>query len=257
MTNRLSAILLLFTIFSWNLATSQTAIQGYTSTWFTLINRFQFANKWSITNELHERTGKFFDTQAQFLERPSIDFLMNKHVEFSIGYSYINVRPYSPYSQPIPKIENNLWEQVLIKHEVGRVQFQSRFRQENRWSQRIIQDEQGVFKVDGTTYANRFRYRYTLIFDIVRFKKENTSIFFQGFDEVWLTQNSKLIPTDFARNWLFLGLGYKFSSSCNIQLGFMNQYDKIGNGSFISTPIIQTTFIKNFNVAKNKKEVPN
>lgn len=76
----------------------------------------------------------------------------------------------------------------------------------------------------------------------------STHYFFQGFDEIWFSQTDKLAPKVFNRIWLYLGLGYKFNPKTNLQLGYMNQWDVIGNDTFVSTPIIQTTFVRNFDL---------
>jgi hypothetical protein len=76
----------------------------------------------------------------------------------------------------------------------------------------------------------------------------NKSLFFQVFDEVWILQTDKLAPKSLSRNWLYLGFGYKFSPKINVQLGYMNQWDILGNNTYISTPILQTTFVRNFDL---------
>lgn len=225
--------------------TQTTEKHGYTNSWFTLLNRFQITKKWSVSNEIHNRYGEFLQTQGQFLLRPSLDYGLNEHVEFSLGYSFIHVSPYKPYSLPITRNENNFWEQIILKNSVGKVKFLHRFRQENRWIDHISKVN-GENRINGVDYANRFRYRFVLNVDLHKIKDSNKSIFFAAFDEIWFAQNDVLLPTDYNRNWLYLGLGYKFNPSTNIQAGYMHQYDKVGANSFISTPILQVTFTKNF-----------
>lgn len=249
---RLILLVLLLTVLPCFRVSAQTTLHGELSTWFTVLNRFQFAKQWSFSNELHDRHGKFLNVQGILLERPSIDYLLNKNVEFSIGYSYINSRSYAPYFLALPKIENNLWEQIILKNDVGKVHFLHRFRQENRWFDKIVSDENGSRK-DGKIYANRFRYRIDLSADLYKFKDSEKAIFFHAFDEFWFTQNKYLIPQDFARNWLYLGFGFKFNKTCNIQIGYMNQYDRANATKYTSTPIIQTTFVKNFDFSKKDK----
>jgi hypothetical protein len=228
---------------------SQTVTDGYTNSWFTLLNRSQLNKKWSVSNEFHERTGKFLETQGQFLFRPSIDYHLNNQVEFTLGYTFIHLSPYKPYATPIPKNENNLWEQITLKNSIGKVRFLHRFRQENRWINHIG-SYNGEFKVNGNDYSNRFRYRFVLNADLFKLKESKQSVFIAAWDEIWFLQNNHLTPTDFNRNWVYLGVGYAFNPTSNIQVGYMHQYDKIGTNSFISTPILQMTLVKNFNFFK-------
>jgi len=227
---------------------AQTTFNSPTNTWFTLLNEVKFAKKWSVSFETHERLGSFFKDQGQFLFRPSVDFHLRPEVVFSLGYTFIDVQPYAPYNQPLAKQENNMWEQVLVKYNVGKFSFQNRLREENRWSQRVVYQD-SAYRIDGTTYANRLRFRWTMKRDIVNFKNDH-ALFFQAFDEVWIGQNKNLVPVSFARNWLYMGLGFAFNKKMNIQVGYMDQVDNIGNNTTIHAPIVQTTFVWNFDLSK-------
>jgi hypothetical protein len=230
---------------------AQQITVGNTNTWFLMINRLELSNKWTFTNEIHERTGNLLKTQGQFLLRPSFDFHLNKNIETSIGYSYIHVWPYSPYSLAIQKSENNLWEQVLIKYEIGKIRFQNRFRQENRWFDQIELNN-GEYKKNGIDYANRFRFRFIMTFDVYKFEKPGRTLFINLWDEIWFNQDNHLRPTDFTRNWLYLGAGIKFDSKTNLQLAYLNALDKTGTSTFIQSSIIQLTFQRNFSLMKTE-----
>lgn len=240
------AILLLAAFFAataW--INAQTVYKGPVNTWFMVLGRVKMSNDWSITTELHERTGAFLDVQGQFLFRPSVDYHLNKQVELSLGYSYIRVSPYDPYSLPIPRNENNLWEQILLKSEVGNMHLQSRLRQEHRWVGHLL-EEPGGYSLRGADFANRFRYRLTASLDIFPGKDGARRWFLNGFDELWINQNNHLMPTGFGRNWAYLGLGYRFNASASVQLGYMSQVDKTGPDAFIQSDIIQSSLALSF-----------
>ena len=226
----------------------ETIHHDKTNSWFTLLNRLNINKDWSVSNEIHERTGAFLTDQGTFLWRPSVDYHLNENVEFSVGYSYLSNKPNDPNPNPkIGVVENNIWEQVLLKNKIGKVNFQHRLRQENRWFDTVGQNVDGTYSKTGTDYANRFRYRLTVNTDIKKFKN-NQSLFFQAFDEVWIPQTDKLAPKSLSRNWFYVGLGYKFNPKTNLQIGYMSQFDPIGNNTYISTPILQTTFVRNFDL---------
>ncbi len=230
---------------------SPEIVKGNFSTWFLLLNRFQLTKKWSITNELHERTGSFLSDQGQFLWRPSVDYSLNKNVEFSVGYSLIHVNPYEPFNQKMTTTEHNIWEQVFLKWDIGKVHFANRFRLENRWAPHVAQHTEGDYFYNTYDHLNRFRYRFILSTDIVKFKKEN-ALFLMAWDEYWFTMNKGLMPQQFTRNWAYLGLGYRFNPTMNIQLGYMNQVDRVNDTKFVATPIMQLTFVKNFSFIKKQ-----
>jgi len=231
---------------------SQTQVGvAETNTWFTVLNEVRFTDKWGVSLETHERLGGFFNTQGQFLLRPSVDFRPTESAILSVGYTFIRVSPYAPYSLPIPKIENNVWEQVLLKYTVGKLQFQNRFRQEHRWSQHVVGSDASAV-INGVDYSNRLRFRWTVKRDLYEFKSGH-KLFFQAFDEIWVSQDSRLLPDNFARNWLYAGLGYAFNSHFNAQLGYMHQWDRISATHFISSPIVQTTLVYNFDLRKKSE----
>jgi hypothetical protein len=226
------------------LSFGQNEVKAPTNLWFTMLNEIKVKNAWQITMEVHERFANPDFEQGQFLLRPSIDYRFNDGLTASFGYSFINVQAYSPYSLPIARNENNLWEQLLFKFSVGKVQFQNRLRQENRWVPSIV-DIDSVTQLGADQYSNRFRFRMTAKRDLISFSGEK-ALFTQLFDELWLGQNKWLVPNKLSRNWFYAGLGYSFSKKSNFQIGYMNQVDQLGDGSYINTPIIQTTFVRNF-----------
>jgi hypothetical protein len=230
---------------------SQEFHHGNLNFWFLNINRIQISEKWSFTNEIHERTGNKFSQQGQFLLRPSIDFHLNKSIEISLGYSFIHVWPYAPYSLPIEKTENNLWEQLLFKMEAGKWKIQNRIRQENRWYDHLS-NINGEFVKTGIDYGNRFRYRFIAMRDLMKLESKG-AIFINIWNELWIFQDKHLLPIDFARNWLYFGLGLRFNDHTNIQMGYLNQIDKVSSASFIQSDIIQLTFQHNFRVLKPKE----
>jgi hypothetical protein len=226
-------------------ALAQEVKKGSANTWFAILTRFQLNDKWSVSNELHERTGAFMHTQGQFLFRPSIDFHLNQQVELTVGSTFVHVSPYAPYSLPIARNENNLWEQIILKNTIGKVRFLHRFRQEHRWINHI-ENTNGEPKIEGNDFANRFRYRLILNVDLFKFKKNQQALFLSAWDEIWIAQSKNLAPADFNRNWFYLGLGYAINQNTNIQAGFLQQYDKVAANANISTAVLQLTFVKNF-----------
>lgn len=241
-------ICFLFLLYTSNSNSQENIIHDDTNTWFTMLNRLNINEKWSVSNEFHERLGAFLNEQATFIFRPSVDYHFNPNLEVSFGYSYLLNDPNDPYPTPKSEVhENNIWTQALLKNDIGKVHIQHRFRQENRWYDNIKLNQDGTTTDLGTKYSNRFRYRFVVNTDLVQFKN-NHALFILAFDEIWLPQTDKLLPKNLSRNWLYGGLGYRFNKKTNLQVGFMNQFDNIGGINYVSTGIIQTTFVKNFDL---------
>lgn len=240
-------------VFSIGKVQAQDVQKAKFSSWFTVLSRIQFSERWSFSNEIHERTNAFFHQQGQLLIRPSIDFHINKFIETSIGYTYLHVWPYDLYNIPFEVTENNLWEQFLFKFDLGKIQIHNRLREEQRWTDKV-ENSNGDYYKNGIQYGNRLRFRFGLSADLYQFKKSDKALFFAMFDEIWIKQDAYLRPNAFQRNWLYIGLGFRFTKNMNLQLGYMNQYDKTGTKSFVSTSILQFTFQHKIILQKKKKE---
>lgn len=228
--------------------------QGNLNSWFLLMNRFYLSDKFAISNELHERTGNFFQDQAIFIFRPSVDYRLNHNTELSVGYSYVRSWPYEPYTLPVPINEHNIWEQVLFHFNTGKkVTLQNRIRFEHRFIDNVekipLTDD---YIRNGTNFSNRFRFRFVASFDLLHLQNDKT-IFFNSFNEIWINQSDNLMPSSFARNWIYTGLGYRLSKDFNMQLGHMHQYDKVAPNTYISSSIIQLSVFKNFDLRRFKQ----
>lgn len=233
---------------------AQTVEREPLSPWFTSLNAFRLTAKLKVSNELHYRFGETFTYGGRntFLERPSLDYEWKKWLQFSIGYSLIHTSTGSPFEAISEvRIENNLWEQLLFTHNHFGAKFQHRLRQEHRWSQPNAVDS-GVTNIP-YNYGNRFRYRLTSFIPIKKLKGEQ-KIFAHVFDEIWIDQTDCYGFNHFSRNWFYAGLGWAANDDLNIQLGFMHQADWRKNNPDVvnSRPILQTTFVWNFNLQKEK-----
>ena len=195
--------------------------------------------------ESHERFGDLFQTQGYVLLRPSIDFKIKPEVIASFGYTFINSQSFDPYLLPASRNEHNIWEQILLKQKFGKVELQHRFRQEHRWVDKFGVLSNGDIVKDGSSFSNRFRYRFTFSWKFKELKNED-KLFLAIFDEFWVSQGKAVLPENFSRNWMYFGLGYAFTDNMNFQSGFMHLYDRAGEGAYIYTPIWQTTFVYNF-----------
>ena len=142
----------------------------------------------------------------------------------------------------------------MLKSSVGKVTIQHRFRFEHRFVEDIKSRTTPTgteFYTDGQSFANRFRYRFIIAFDLWSFSN-GQSILFNGFDELWINQADNLMPTSFSRNWIYTGIGYKFNKDFNLQLAHMRQQDHAGNNSYITSSIIQLSVFKNFSLYHKK-----
>ncbi|MFT4737188.1 MAG: hypothetical protein ACI92W_001298 [Paraglaciecola sp.] len=211
-------------------------IHGENDVWFLLLTHYKINEQLSLGNELHFRYNDYLNDKQQFLLRPFIDYKANDVVTYSFGYTYIRTNPYGEFPLPEIKPEHNIWEQINLKHTVGQTTVQHRYRAEQRWQGDLVLDPGTTeYQVDGYELSHRFRYRLTLTRPI------NDRWFVNVFDEIWVKTDNKLVAADYDRNWIYVGLGHKFSDLLSIQVAYLHQHAKNNPTRFERHPTLQLT----------------
>ncbi len=196
-------------------------------TWWSNTNKYNLNQSWYLSSELHLRRADGINDLQQFVFRPALNYKKNTNVIFTLGYTYIQSHPYGEQPIAIVTPENNIWEQITLKQNLSKLNISHRYRFEQRFIGKPIYNSSNEPSIDGTMYAQRFRYRLTLSKSIS--KKEK--LFAKTFNELWINIDDKnIMPTSLNQNWLYAGLGYKLSPKVTIQLGYMNRIIKKGDG---------------------------
>ena len=231
---------------------AQTEVYGDNDVWFLLLNKVTFSEKWSFLNELHLRRHEWLDQKEQFLIRPTINYAFNSAVTASVGYTYIRTYAYGEYPLPISVPENNVWEQITLSHNITeQVTIAHRYRLEHRFIGAIEQNDIAPPEIDGTQFAQRFRYRLTANFPIIKTEK-GTRLYGHIFDEIWFNLRDELHVANYDRNWMYLGVGYQFSPGARIEVAFMDQWiSHPANNRYEHNPTLQFTIGYDFDLTNN------
>jgi hypothetical protein len=208
--------------------------------WLSNINKYELNKNWYLSSELHVRRTDGLEHWQQFLFRPAINYKIGDALELSAGYTFINSYPYGKQPIAIVTPENNVWQQVVLKQKIGNWSVSHRYRLEERFAgkTKLVNNE---VKIYGTTFFQRFRYRFNV--------KRNLGekFFVSAFDEVWINLENNFMPESLNQNWLFAGVGYKLNEKSNLQVGYMQQLIKKGDGvHYESNPTLQVTYAYTF-----------
>ena len=222
---------------------AQTEIYGDNDVWFLGLNSITLSEKWSLFNEIHLRRHQWLNQKEQFLLRPAVNYAFNDAVVATVGYTYIRTYPYGEYPLPISVPENNVWEQITLSHKITeQVSIAHRYRIEHRFIGDIQQNSNGASEIDGTRFTQRFRYRLTANFPIVRNEDDLARVYGHVFDELWVNLRDELHVMNFDRNWLYLGIGYRFSPEARIEAAFLDQWiNHPTNDRYEHNPTLQFT----------------
>lgn len=223
-------ILLILTLFS--KAGKAQEIYGKSDIWFLILGKYELNNHWALGNEIHFRFDDALQDREQLIVRPFADFKMNNRVKFTIGYTYISTYPYSKYPLEAKKYEHNIWEQVTLSQNFGKLSTQHRYRFEHRF-QSSYDSLRQIYNFQELSYANRFRYRITFKYPIGK------SYFLSVFDELWVKSGDQFMNTSLDRNWIYFGVGKSLNNQFSMQLAYLHQNIRKSSDLYERHPTIQ------------------
>ena len=172
--------------------------------WLMYFGKNRVADRSSIHTEVQLRYWELFQNYNQLLLRVGYNFDIDPKNMATAGYAFIDTSPFD--STGVATDEHRLWQQYIQRAKLGRVDFEHRFRVEERW---IL--ENGV-----TDFLMRLRYRILLN---VALGRPATSPFFLSFyDEVMVN----LQGDPFDQNRVYGALAYALDENgSSVQVGYL------------------------------------
>ena len=178
--------------------------------WTMLFNQTKIHDKWSIHSEIQFRSYDIQPNTEQLLLRAGINYHYSSNVIFTGGYGWINnYKDDGEIFKNQTVNENRLWEQLILKNNIGRVFIEQRYRIEQRWM------EQNQI----TNYKNRIRHLFRINIPINKKEIAKNILFISLYNEVFIHINN----TPFDRNRLYGAIGFQLNSKTSIQVGYMIQ----------------------------------
>lgn len=210
--------------------------------WASINTQFHLSKQFYIGNEFNLRRVHWGGAPEQVIERPSVNYIAHKFVVLSLGYSFIVNDPYGEFPAPKTTLEHNIWEQIAFKHPLKKWTFTHRYRFEHRWVEQLTASSKQATPTDNFAFRQRLRYRFILKYTLKSFGK-NQQLYIAFFDELFINLppfGSTILL--FNQNWLYGGIGYNFSKTTQIELGYMNQWMQRNEQWFEQNHNIQIVF---------------
>lgn len=193
-----------------NLPAFSQSPSGTTGNWLMCFNQTRLHDKWSIHAEAQYRSFEITPNTEQLLLRGGINYHINNSAFTSIGYAYVGNYVFDKEQlSGVQVSENRIWQQFLMRNNIGRCLFEHRYRLEQRWMQ----------SNSNNRYLSRIRYLLRITVPLNKKEMEKNTLFLSFYDEVFIHLSS----TPFDRNRLYGAIGYQFSPNANIQVGYLAQ----------------------------------
>jgi hypothetical protein len=200
--------------------------------WVSLNLGIKLNKRFDIAADCQIRRDDFGLKAQQQQYRAGINYNFNKKTSVLVGYSFIETFPYGDMNYPIsPSMvsfpEHRIYEQLVIKDQVGIVELTHRYRLEQRWV--ASQTEAYSHHIDEWRHTNRFRYNLKFQLPLQGKTIDEKEWYFAGYDEIFFSFGSQVRYNLFDQNRSALLLGYKFSKSFRIEAGPFAQIVQFGS----------------------------
>ncbi|MNF25670.1 hypothetical protein D3C85_224180 [compost metagenome] len=204
MVNKVRSFCFLFLLF---LTANVNAQDSDVGNWFLYFGNQKINNRFNWHNEVQYRNYNFIGDLEQLLIRTGLGYnLSENNNNVLLGYAYIHSEPYVQGTDDKLKTdEHRIFEQFITKQKFGRVNFQHRY----RFEQRFIEDD---FKM---------RLRYFLSLNVPLNKKvvKKNAVYASAYNEIFINTEGNY----FDRDRIYGGVGYCLSESFKVEAGVMTQ----------------------------------
>ncbi len=174
--------------------------------WLMYFGTNKVADDWSIHSEIQYRNHTLAPVNIeQLLLRTGVNYHLSKSAILTLGYGYIASHDFDSAPKEPESVESRIFQQLILTNKVGRIKFEHRYRIEQRWV--------------NSDYKNRVRYRLMAFIPINKPTITTGTVFLGIYDEIFM--NTK--QTFFDRNRLYFALGYQFSKTTQVQVGYLRQ----------------------------------
>ena len=173
--------------------------------WYMYFGTNQVTDKLSIHTEAQFRFYEVASNFNQLLLRTGLNYHINDNAIATFGYAFIGTdNTYLEFPGEEDSQEHRIFQQFILKNEVGKVKFEHRYRLE----QRFISTQFDDFT------EHRARYRLQLTYPITE------HWFINAYDEVFINLQEPI----FGQNRLYGALGYKVNADLSLQLGYLKNH---------------------------------
>lgn len=190
--------------------------------WVSYVGAFKVKPKLSIHTEYQWRRVDGFKNWQQGLARVGINYAIRKDISLIAGYAFAGTYIYGDYPPAFSFPEHRLYQQVVIKNPIGRVDISHRFTLEQRFMGRVsmLNGEKNT----SYFFLNRMRYRIRAEIPLTKKEAQVNNWYIALQDEVFIGWGKNMGNNIFDQNRMGVLLGYKANKNIKLEAGYLNQY---------------------------------
>lgn len=220
--------------------------------WNGVYTKYRIGEKLFYYGEYHLRTrDQLIKNMAQVYLRFGMSYIVNKNLEITGGIVtpfYWAPPEYSNQDLSFDKIVNQFrfWQQALFILPIGKAKLYHQIRTEQRWRRDYL-----VGAEFDLTY--RWRYKIASYIPLNSYKFQSGTFFLSVYNEVFIQTGKTVIRNPFEDNRAFLGMGYIFNESIQVQVGYAKSWQQRASGiNYTNRDLVRISIYHNLDLTRKK-----
>lgn len=196
--------------------------------WVGYINQSRLNERMSLLNDAHFVPNSFLILRTG----ATYHFSLGENLKGSTSLGYAHLWLYPPAKSPDPsRNEHRPWGQTTLNHQSGKFGFLHRLRYDARFRQQVTHHQ----RTDDYLFNWRFRYFVQVRYPLKNFPESGAQLYVFNSNEV-LYDAGKTIKNHFRlnQNRYTIGIGYRFSPTLSLQIGYLNMLKKAPSSSTLT-----------------------
>ncbi len=199
--------------------------------WASFNFGIKVSKKLDVTGDYQLRRDELGLRTQQHQVRAGLLYNINKNASVLVGYSFIETFPFGDDRFPLSPSrlkypEHRIYEQLIFKDQIGRVELTHRYRLEQRWV--AFQPTEYSHVIEERRRSNRFRYLLRIQVPLNGPTLEEKESYFAAYNEIFVSFGSVVKYNMFDQNRSALLFGHKFSKAFRIEAGPYAQIAQLG-----------------------------
>ncbi|TRZ43710.1 DUF2490 domain-containing protein [Robertkochia solimangrovi] len=173
--------------------------------WYMYFGTNKISEKWSIHTEAQFRFYEITSNFNQLLLRTGVNYHISPKAIATLGYGFIDTDTDFMDQPGEEKLkEHRIFEQFILKNNLGKFAFEHRYRFEQRF----------LHRYDESETQHRARYRLQITYPL------GTHWFLNAYDEIFINLQEPV----FGQNRLYGAVGYKVNKDLSFQFGYLKNH---------------------------------
>jgi hypothetical protein len=205
------------------ISNAQRQIDDQSLFWLGSVNDIRFNEHWALNADFHFRSFDFLSHSYVYILRGRADHYFNESLAAGIGYGHMWTAAFTVPRAPFSN-ENRITEQVQVNSKKNQFSISNRWRLEQRWQQKILNNEKTG------DYRFTIRLRYAINFIYSPFKNPILPSF-TNYNEFMMQFGKEVVYNTFDQLRLSFGIRQTITPQLNVDLNYMYIYQQQASGN--------------------------